>query len=85
MPYKSFVIPALHAGWVERELNAFIGSHRVLSVDRHWVDQGQNSYWAVWVDYLDSPSGGALELVGLHIFRPDRCNHMSAQGRVKRR
>ena len=61
MPYKSFVIPVQHAGWAERELNAFIGSHRVLSVERQLVDQGENSFWAIWVDYLESPSGAATE------------------------
>jgi hypothetical protein len=30
----------------------------VLVVDRRWVDQGENSFWALCVDYLDS-SGGA--------------------------
>jgi hypothetical protein len=59
MPYKSFVIPVYHAEWAERELNAFVGSHRVLAVQRRWVDRGANSYWAVWVEYLNSPPGAA--------------------------
>lgn len=40
MPYKSFVIPVRHAAWAEREFNNFLANHRVLAVDRHWVDQG---------------------------------------------
>lgn len=56
MPYRSFRIPVCAADWDERELNAFLASHRVLAVDRHWVDQGENSFWALWVDYLDSPT-----------------------------
>ena len=59
MPYKTFVIPARYAGWAERELNAFVGNHRVLSVDWRWVDQGENSFWAALVDYLESPSAAA--------------------------
>ena len=53
MPYKSFLIPVRGPEWAERELNDFIRSHRVLAVDRRWVDEGGNSFWSVWVDYLD--------------------------------
>ena len=56
MPHKSFVIPIRDASAAEAELNAFIRSHRVLEMDRKWVDQGANSFWAVWVDYLDAPA-----------------------------
>jgi hypothetical protein len=56
MPYKSFVIPVCHGDWAERELNEFLRTHRVLAVERRWVDRGENSFWAVWVDYLDTPS-----------------------------
>jgi hypothetical protein len=53
MPYRSFLIPIRDAQRAERELNDFIRSHRVLAVDRHWVDRGENSFWAVWVDDLE--------------------------------
>ena len=56
MPYKSFLIPVRGPEWAERELNDFIRGHRVLAVDRRWVDQGGNSFWSVWVDYLDAAS-----------------------------
>ena len=49
MPYKSFMIPIGYGDWAERELNSFLRSHRVLAVDRQWVDQGENSFWALWV------------------------------------
>jgi superfamily II DNA helicase RecQ len=54
MPYKSFLIPVHGPAWAENELNEFICTHRVLTVDRRWVDQGANSFWAVWVDCLES-------------------------------
>ena len=54
MPIKVFTIPVRHADWAERELNQFVQSHRVLAVDRQWVDQGANSFWAVWVEYVAS-------------------------------
>jgi superfamily II DNA helicase RecQ len=54
VPYKTFLIPIRDAAAAERELNDFLGNHRVLAVDRHWVDEGRNSFWTVWVDYLEA-------------------------------
>lgn len=53
MPLKFFLVPVADSNGAELELNAFLVRHRVLSVDRRWVDQGQNSFWAVCVDFLD--------------------------------
>jgi hypothetical protein len=63
MPHKTFVVPVRDASASEDVLNEFIRSHRVLEMDRKWVDQGANSFWAVWVDYLDSAaeSGSAAK------------------------
>jgi superfamily II DNA helicase RecQ len=33
-------------------LNAFLRAHRILSVDRHFVQDGANSIWAICVSYL---------------------------------
>jgi superfamily II DNA helicase RecQ len=54
MAFKSFVIPVFHSEWAERELNRFLQSHRVVSVERRFVEQGSESFWAVLVDYLAS-------------------------------
>ena len=32
----------------------FLRSHRVLAVDRRWVEQGSESFWSFCVDYLES-------------------------------
>jgi hypothetical protein len=56
VPYRFFVIPARDSGHAAAELNGFLGSHRVLAVDRRWVDQGADSFWAFPVDYLDARS-----------------------------
>ena len=55
MAFKFFTIPIRDAGAAEAELNAFLRSHRVLVVERRWVDQGQDSFWSFCVDYLDGP------------------------------
>ncbi len=57
MAYRFFVIPARDAGPAAAELNGFLGSHRILAVDRRWVDQGADSFWSFCVDYLETRSG----------------------------
>lgn len=49
-----FAIPALAPDAAQQALNAFCAAHRVLTLDRHFVDQGTGSYWAVSVTWLDS-------------------------------
>ena len=58
MPLKFFLVPIHDCGTGEEELNRFLRNHRVLAVDRRWVDQGTSSFWAVCVDYLDEHPGG---------------------------
>jgi superfamily II DNA helicase RecQ len=57
MTYGFYRVPAHHSEWAEADLNAFLRSHRVLSVDRRWVDQGEHSFWEFCVDYLETSGG----------------------------
>ena len=42
------------------QLNAFLRSHKILSVDRRWVEQGASSFWSFCIDYLEgAPAGGS--------------------------
>jgi hypothetical protein len=43
MPYKFFQIPTRGCEQSEHELNSFLGTHRVLTVTRQFVDVGENS------------------------------------------
>jgi hypothetical protein len=52
MAFKFFTIPLRDVLSAESELNAFLGSHRVLGVDRQMVDRGANSFWTLCVEYL---------------------------------
>ena len=52
MAFTFYKIPARGCLETERELNAFLATNRILSVDRRWVELGDNSYWALCVDYL---------------------------------
>lgn len=53
MPLKFMCIPAVGCTVSEAELNNFTGSHRILTVDRRFVEAGQNSCWAICIDYLE--------------------------------
>jgi superfamily II DNA helicase RecQ len=54
MAYRSFVVPIRDSGRIEAELNTFLRSHQVLSVDCQWVEDASNSFWAYRVEYFDS-------------------------------
>ena len=57
MGLRFFTFPLRNGEDAERELNGFLASHKVLSIDRQLVDVGMNSFWAICVDYLLSPAG----------------------------
>lgn len=52
MQYRFFTIPITNPVDSEKELNAFLGSRRVLVVQREFVSNGENSFWALAVEYL---------------------------------
>jgi superfamily II DNA helicase RecQ len=58
MAYRFFTIPIRDEGAAAAELNGFLRSRKVLSVDRRWVDQGSESFWSFCIDYLESGGGG---------------------------
>jgi superfamily II DNA helicase RecQ len=49
---RFFVIPVQSSESAEADLNAFLASHKVLTIDRRWVDLGANSFWAICIDYI---------------------------------
>ena len=57
MAIAFFWIPASHPQTAQDELNRFLGSHRVLSLDKHLIVDGGNSAWSVAVDYEDGAAG----------------------------
>ena len=61
MPFRFFRIPAQGCDVTETELNQLLSSHRILTVDRRFVDAGENSFWAVCVDFLQRPDAKRAE------------------------
>lgn len=53
MALRFFTIPVAQPEPTASELNSFLANHRVLVVERHLIDQGGGSFWAVCVDYLE--------------------------------
>ncbi len=58
MAFKFFTVPMQGMAGAEAELNAFLRSHKILSVDRRWVDQGPSSFWSLCIDYLENNASG---------------------------
>ncbi len=52
-------VPVLGGEAAEAELNRFLATHRVLSVERHLVADGGSSVWAVCVQYTPGVAKGA--------------------------
>lgn len=63
MSWKFFRIPVACSEPFEGELNGFLRSHRVLAVERQFVAQGENSFWAFSVEFLDSIPSSATKPV----------------------
>jgi superfamily II DNA helicase RecQ len=54
MRYAFFSIPALSSADAVAELNALLASRRIAAVEKHFVADGQNSFWAISVSFLES-------------------------------
>ena len=59
MAFRIFTIPIRSSDNAIEELNRFMANHKVLSIDRRWVEQGSDSYWTLFVDYWESVGTGA--------------------------
>ncbi|OWU66197.1 MAG: hypothetical protein CBB60_000760, partial [Armatimonadetes bacterium Cent15-Ar3] len=57
MALRFFVVPVYDSSVFEQELNRFLAGHKIVSVQRHLIDQGANSFWAICVDYLSHLPG----------------------------
>ena len=54
MQLKLFILPVKNLDAAEAEMNAFLRSHRVLTVKKELVADGENSFWTFCVEYLES-------------------------------
>jgi superfamily II DNA helicase RecQ len=54
--FKFFTIPVKGAEEIEVELNKFLRSVKVLTIQKELIVQGDNSFWAYVVEYLSVAS-----------------------------
>ena len=56
MAFAFFIVPVRDPGDAMSALNGFLNTHKVLTVERRWVEDGANSFWSFCVDYLEHGS-----------------------------
>ena len=64
MRLRFFTVPVCDPSAAQDEVNRFLASHRVLSVDRELVSDGAGSVWALCVAYVDGEKQPVLAAAG---------------------
>jgi superfamily II DNA helicase RecQ len=75
MAYRVFTLPVREHGAAETELNGYLTSHRVLSVDRRFVEEGERSFWAFCVDFVDAGRGSSSASAAGGTWKRDRTDY----------
>ena len=57
MKYRFFSIPAMIPDDMQEEMNRFCAAHRVISIEKQFVQDGERSYCALCVGYVEKPVG----------------------------
>jgi hypothetical protein len=57
MRYRFFSIPAIMPDDMQEEMNRFCAAHRVISIEKQFVQDGERSYWALCVGYVEKQTG----------------------------
>lgn len=60
MSFRIFSIAIRAEGAATDELNRFLQNHKVLSIDRRWVDLGTESLWVFCIDYWEGGGPGQM-------------------------
>ena len=57
MPFEFMQIPANGQGSAKEELNKLLRGGRIASVRKEFVPNGEDSFWAFCIEFLDGPVG----------------------------
>jgi superfamily II DNA helicase RecQ len=57
LKYRFFSIPAMMPDDVQEDMNRFCAAHRVISIEKQFVQDGERSYWALCVGYVEKQAG----------------------------
>ena len=77
MKLQFFAIPAKWPEDAQQMLNAFCSQHRVMTLEKHFVDLGTESYWSICVTFID---GNNLPLSAGAANRRDRIDYREVLG-----
>ena len=75
MACRVFTLPMRNPGAAETELNEFLASHRVLSVDQRFVEDGERSFWTFCADFVDARRGSSSSSAAGGTWKPDRTDY----------
>lgn len=64
MPYEFIQIPANGQGNAKEELNKLLRGGRIASVRKEFVPNGEDSFWAFCIEYLDGAVSGGKGRMG---------------------
>ena len=53
MKIRVFSVPTQNPDTAVADLNGFLGSQRIVHLERQFVDDGVNSFWSICVTYID--------------------------------
>jgi len=56
MKIKFFTIPINAVESFEKEINAFLSTHKVVETEKHLMQSAGQAYWCIYVVYTDSKS-----------------------------
>lgn len=73
MRYKFFYVRVLAADVEEEALNLFCAQHHILQVDRQFVADGANSFWAICVSW--SENNASLAATQINITRKNKIDY----------
>jgi len=76
MRYAFFHVPAISSVDAGVELNRLLASRRIAGIEKHFVADGPNSFWAICVGYVDgadaTPVGGGKDKVDYKQVLPEK-------------
>ena len=75
MAYRVFTLPVHDPGAAETDLNGFLASHRVLSIDRRFVEEGERSFWTFCGDFVDARRGSSSASAAGGTWKRDRTDY----------
>jgi superfamily II DNA helicase RecQ len=77
MRFQFFTIPAEWPEESQQALNAFCAQHRVMTVEKHFVAIGTESYWSLCVTYIEGSAQNSTQLANN---RRDRVDYREVLG-----